>query len=152
MPGPKLRPTASVSPATTSYKYHDWKEGKRNWREELYGCVYAWQFRVPLVVWSRKSVLTETVQSAPDSAGAGEVVETVQLPAAGYKGWGMCRHGATAQGWPNGWLPVLLGWRDSSLGRSAPPAGLDDNEYLDADGCNFGASVLLICGKRLRND
>ena len=63
----------------------------------------------------------------------------------GYKGWGMWRHGATAQGWPNGWLPVLLCRRDPSLGWSAPPAGIDDNEHLDSEGGNFGVSVRLIC-------
>ena len=58
------------------YKYHDGKEGSRNWKDKLYECLHAWQSRFPRVIWSRKSILADMVQSA-------DVWEVVGFPA----GW-----------------------------------------------------------------
>ena len=51
------------------YKYHDGKEGRRNWRTELFSCLFAWQAKFPEVVPKRKSMLEPPAPTAGDGQG-----------------------------------------------------------------------------------
>ena len=39
------------------YKRYDGKDGRRNWRSDLYDCLSAWEVQFPEVIRKRKSVL-----------------------------------------------------------------------------------------------
>ena len=52
------------------YKYHDGKDGRRNWSTELFACLHAWQKKFPQVVRKRKSMLDPPAPAAGDGQGA----------------------------------------------------------------------------------
>ena len=54
------------------YKHFDGRDGKPNWRTDLYNCLTEWQARFPQVVRNRKSMLDHDplTQAAGDGQGA----------------------------------------------------------------------------------
>ena len=53
------------------YKHFDGREGRSNWRSELYQCLSDWQGQFPDVVRKRKSMIDDLRAQEPVSPGTG---------------------------------------------------------------------------------